>query len=154
LFVPNVTHLSDAAYQTLAKFKGKIIFVGGDKLLTKNEYDERRADVMKADVVGKMSDWNELLEKLSPSLASSRITPAVTATDEAGKPQHAVQWQCGSLSTGVVVNLYNASYDPAKVKLDRATVDVLTGERVEAGQSMTLQSLDVRLLRCETLAKR
>ena len=39
VFVPDVVHLSDAARDTLRKYKGHLALVGGPEVLTRDEYD-------------------------------------------------------------------------------------------------------------------
>ena len=42
VFVPDVVHLSDAARDTLRKYKGHLALVGGPEVLTRDEYDRPR----------------------------------------------------------------------------------------------------------------
>jgi hypothetical protein len=151
LLVPNCVHLSDAAFEGLKKFKGKII-VTDPAAFSKSEYDApRKSSPHETIEVGKK--WQDTWNALPPVLESAGIHPAVSVTDQAGKPISGISWVTASTPKGVVVNLYNALHDPLTFKLDAGGtyVDLLTGDRISAGQAITLQPMEVRLLRSAEL---
>ena len=51
LFVPGIVHLSDAAFETLGRYRGRLILVGGDGLLSRNEYDRERGERLEGERV-------------------------------------------------------------------------------------------------------
>jgi hypothetical protein len=154
LIIPDIQHLSDAAFESLSSFKGKILFASssGRELLTRNEYDQPRTAKLPAsslqDPLRLPTKWQELLAMLRPRIAQAGLAPTLTMANEKGSPQSQVQWQTAQTPNGRVVNLYNASHDPATVTLTPPTeaVDLLTGERFAPRARITLKSLDVRLL--------
>jgi hypothetical protein len=125
--VPACVHISDAAMGTLQKYDGTIIPHGAD-CFTRDEYDRPRP-------AGAIPATGQ----------AARLQPAVQLTAPPGK----VQWQCATLDSKIIVNLYNASHDPQTVKLPAPSRDVLTNQTLPAGEGMTLQPMEVRLLRCE-----
>lgn len=154
LIVPDIAHLSDAAFDSLAGFKGRILFAGaaGGDLLTRNEYNQPRAARLRApsllDPLRLPTAWQELLAQLRPRLVRAGLTPPVQVVSERGSPQSQVQWQCAQTPEGLLVNLYNASHDPATVALTppAPAVDLLTSQSPSADSLLTLQPLEVRLL--------
>jgi hypothetical protein len=148
LFIPNCVHLSDAAVKTLAGFHGAIVMHGQDGL-TRNEYGQPRKPQVNATVHAQGVAWQDTFASITRSLHDAKIEPAVKVRDEKGNVQKAVQWQTGKLHDATIVNLYNASHDPQTVKLSAAGKDVLTGQSISAEQAITLQPLEVRLVRCE-----
>lgn len=157
LFVPDIQHLSDAAFESLTKFKGKIIFASGSSkpLLTRNEYDQPRAaqlpGALLSDPLQLPATWQALLPMLRSRLAQADVPPIVEVMNADGKPQAQVQWQSAQTTDGPVVNLYNASHDTATVTLTPPTAmtDLLNGEKFPVGAKIMLKSLDVRLLKSD-----
>jgi hypothetical protein len=151
LFVPDIVHLSDAAAATLRKYKGRLIFVGRDSLLARNEYDQERKEKWNADHIPYQHTpvrklWAEVLAKL----ASWNVQPAVALLDNDGKPAWGVEWRTAETPEGLVVNLCNYLDTPVTITVNQAgkpaaATDVLTGKPFEGPQ--TLQPMEVRLLR-------
>jgi len=141
LFIPNSVHLSDTAYEGLKTFKGGIVFYCDKQLLTRNEYDQPREVQIAAQVLPAGKTWQDTLKDLATIVA-----PDVRVKCDTGP---GVQWQSAKTPTGMVINLYNASHDPRTITIDAKEmwIDVLTGQHVMAGEKLTLQSLEVRLLR-------
>jgi hypothetical protein len=156
MFVPDTVHLSDAAFAGLQKLRGKVVFLGDSKLLTKNEYDEARAATLSEGMLVEPvafktdSDWQKLWESLLPRLAAMNLKPLVDVRDETGAAVWGVNWRCGNSESGDVVNLYNARREPVTVTLHGNAgakfVDVLSGKEVADGK-LTLAPLEVRLCR-------
>jgi hypothetical protein len=155
LIIPDCVHLSDSAFDALLLFKGQILFVGGKDLLSKNEYDQTRdrrvPDRMRLKPVASPRTWQELLVALRTRLAEANVRPAMTLLDSDGKPQAKVQWQLASTPDGIVINLYNASHDPATVRIDppAAMTNVLSSQNLPPGAPITLRPMQVMLLQAK-----
>ncbi|HEX5243789.1 MAG TPA: beta-galactosidase [Tepidisphaeraceae bacterium] len=157
LFVPDIQHLSDAAFESLKNFKGKIIFAStsNSSLLTRNEYDQPRAAQLPAallsDPIRLPATWQVLLPMLRSRLKDADVSPMLEVVNAEGSPQAQVQWQTAQTPDGLVVNLYNARHDPATVMVTPPTVmtDLLSGEKFPPGARITLKSLDVSLFAAE-----
>ncbi len=165
LFVPNVTHLSDAAFAGLKRYKGRLVLVGDDPLLTRNEYDEVRRSAIHgaSETPDKSGDyklsfnyphttWRDLWQSLLPKLFAWNVRPSVQVLDEKGQPLAGVEWLCASTPKGIVVNLCNYRNEPLRVTLWRngkkvGGVDLLSGEKIK--DSATLAPLQVRLVRVD-----
>jgi hypothetical protein len=131
VIVAPCAHLSDAAAQTLRKYRGQIA-AGTSNCLSGNEYNHPLAG-----------------NALSVVAVPRPIEPAIQLTREATTGRQRVQWQIGTLDGALIVNLYNASHDRQAISLPRAASDVLTAQTLSAGEGITLQPMEVRLLRCE-----
>jgi hypothetical protein len=154
LIIPDNVHLSDAAFDGLSLFKGRILFASATdgKLLTRNEYDQPRprrlSSGMMQEAIHLPATWHGLLPLLQPHLTQAGAAAAVHLVNMNGKPQSQVQWQVAKTSEGLVVNLYNAGHDPMTVMMTTpmTMVDLLTRERLPPQAKITLKSLEVRLL--------
>jgi hypothetical protein len=156
LFIPNVMHLSDTAFEGLQEYSGKVVFLGDVNLLTKNEYDDvRTAKLSKAQLLEPVayktdSKWQTLWESLHPHLATMNLKPLVDVRDEKGSPTWGVNWRCAATGDGNIVNLYNARREPMTVTLHAGErskfTDLLTGKETAEGK-LTLAPLEVRLCR-------
>jgi hypothetical protein len=146
LIIPDNIHLSDAAFEGLSSFKGKILFASaaGGELLTRNEYDQPRSDRLPSGMmqgaIRLPAQWQELLPLLQAPLAQAGAMASVQLVDANGKPQSQVQWQAANMSEGLLVNLYNAGHDPMTVMMTKpmAMVDLLTREQLSAQAQITL----------------
>lgn len=151
VFIPQADHLSDAAFGTLRKCKGRLVIVG-DGGLTRNEYGAQRPDRLAGEMmryVPSKTSEKDMWSALLPVLRSWGASPRVQVVDGKGGPVWGVEWREADAGDGTVVNLCNYLNVPVRVKLssdgaDVAATDVLTGRRV-AG-SMELQPLETRLL--------
>ena len=149
LLVPACVHLSDAALKRLTGLGGKILFVGGENLLTKNEYDQPREPHVSGTMMSAGKTWQDTLTTLRPELEKAHIAPAVRVN--VADADWGVQWQTARTPEGLIVNLYNARHDPMTVSIaakdgsDR--LDLLTGQRLPASAKITLAPMEVRLLR-------
>jgi hypothetical protein len=156
LFVPNIVHLSDAAFETLKHYKGHIVLVGNGNLLSRNEYGIARNTGQwaqsKAEQIGfecGRTSWRDLWQALSEKLKALGVKPLVEVRDEKGARIWGVAWRCVETPRGVVINLCNYRHDPVKVRLwsngEKITgIDLLGGEKLP--RSFTLSPLQIRLL--------
>jgi hypothetical protein len=152
LFVPDFVHLSEQAMETLRNsYHGKIVFVGAEDLLSRDDYDHPRAPLPHSGHVpfdNKKDGWRELWKALLPGLAEWDLRPAVELT-ASGAPVSGVEWRSAALGAGRVVNVCN--YLTRRVTCGLAVhgrsvaaTDVLTGERLTG--PFVLKPLETRLL--------
>lgn len=155
LFVPNVRHLSDAAFAGLKRYKGRLFLVGEEDILSRSEYDRLRDEKLAGEAIpfhyGKTTD-RDLLAAVLPKLAAAGIAPAVQVRDEKGEAPWGVSWLCAQTPAGPVVNLCNYGRQPVRVALSRAGAplkgtDLITGDAVPG--TVTLEPLGIRLVRGE-----
>jgi hypothetical protein len=155
IFVPAIQHFSDAALATLHKFKGRLVFVGKDDLMTHNEYGQaRKLDLhgekitFSRGVASAEDFWTHILAKLP----SWNLRPEVELRGADQKPVWGVEWRIAKTAEGLVVNLCNYRKEPMSVSLARANRtlsarDVLSGSHITG--PLTLQPLEARLLHLE-----
>jgi hypothetical protein len=152
VFIPDVVHLSGSARDTLRKYRGHLIFVGGPSVLSRDEYDRECAPIATTDHIpwqyGK-SRARDLWQELWPRLSAWGASPRVELRSEAG--EHV--WGVGSRSVaspgGLFLNLCNYSKVPTTFRILRGREPVRTRNVLTAtadGALMTLQSLETRLL--------
>jgi hypothetical protein len=153
VFVPGVVHLSDAALAGLRRFQGRVVLVGGDDVLTHDEYGRARPAELTAENIlfrhGSTSS-RSLQEEILPRLSSWHVLPAVELRGTDQRPVWGVEWRTAATREGTIVNLCNYRPEPVAVVLLRkgrplAAQDVLSGRRVD--NPLTLAPLEVRLLR-------
>ncbi|MCS7192467.1 MAG: beta-galactosidase [Armatimonadetes bacterium] len=163
LFVPNIVHLSDAAFEALKRYKGRIVFVGNDKLLSRNEYGVTRD--MGQGTQGKEKDkwddleqiefeygktsWLELWQVLLAKLKAWGAKSLIEVRNEKGEPIWGIAWRCAKTEGGTIVNLCNYRHDAMTVTLwcneeQVKGVDLLNGEKL--GQTIKLKPLEIRLI--------
>jgi hypothetical protein len=163
LLIPNVVHLSDAAFENLRKLKWRIVLVGEGDLLSRNEYDERRdvgfevgTHIERLPFRYGQTTWRDLWRILLPKLAKWGIEPAIQVRDEKGEPIWGIHWLCASLpNRSLVVNLCNYRHDPVRVTLWRdgkqiGGVDLIDGK--DFSGAIPLESLQVRLMKLQEYA--
>ncbi|MCX7045696.1 MAG: beta-galactosidase [Candidatus Sumerlaeota bacterium] len=153
VFVPDITHFSDAALAGLRKYKGHLVFVGEGDLLNRDEYGKARNPDLRAEKIpfryGPTSSrelWTHILAK-APAW---NLRPAVELRGPDRQPVWGVEWRSAETSGGLVVNLCNYSNAPASVTIIRGGApaparDALSGKAVET--PLTLAPLEIRLLR-------
>ncbi len=152
IVIPDATHISAAAFETLKMYKEKLLFVGNDPMLTRDEYDNPLSGKLDGEhlpfdpIKGK---WQSIYQAILPKLSADKINPCVSVVDESGKPFWGVQWQCADTPEGTVVNLYNCSHDTKTFRIEpgKKLVDLLTDELIAADQLITMKSMDVKLVR-------
>jgi hypothetical protein len=155
LFVPNIVHLSDCAVETLRRaYRGKIVFVGDENLLSRSDYDRPRpTPAHAASVPFGPTLWSDLRASLSPILAGLQIAPELQLTGASGSPIAGVEWRIARVRGGRVVNLCNYLSKPITCRLagrgphgrPAASVDVLTGKSLDG--AFELKPMEIRLLR-------
>jgi hypothetical protein len=153
VFVPRVTHFSTAALATLRKYSGRLVFVGDENLLSRDEYDRPVSPALKGEILpmpaGPLSARG-VRGQILAQMPAWNLRPAVQLQDASGQPAWGVEWRSADTRQGLVVNLCNYLKEPQTVTLLRAEKpiagqDVLTGQQV-AG-TVTLAPLEVRLVR-------
>jgi len=156
LFVPNIVHISDAAFETLKRYKGRIVLVGNSDLLSRNEYDERRNERRGAQdswermafEYGKTT-WRDLWQVLLTKLKYLGVKPLVEVRSETEEPIWGIAWRCAETTNGIIVNLCNYRHDTVKVTLWHnekpiGGTDLLNNEK--SSGSFTLLPLQIRLV--------
>lgn len=154
LLIPNIKHLSDAAWTSLQKYKGRLVFVGDGDPLSHDEYGRPRSVDMPIEkiAIDTQISARDLCEQIVARLPKWNVQPLVTLR-EADRP---FAWgvACRSVETpeGTVVNLCNYQKEPATVTVTKAGQaasghDVLSGKRLSG--TITLQPLEVKLIRLE-----
>ncbi len=158
LFVPDMEHISDKAFQSLKNYKGKIIFVGGEKLLSLNEYNQPRSEAVEGERLEYRygeTTWRDLWVKLWVKLRDWGIRPMVEVVDRVGKPVWGVAWLSREWDRGLLVNICNYRNEKVEVKLrggGKSALDLLSGKRISA-ESLVLSPLEFRLILLEKFPK-
>jgi len=155
LFVPDIVHLSDAAFEGLKRYTGRLVLVGGDDLLSRNDYNRERSEKVQGERLPYrygQGAWLILWQSLLPRLEEWKVLPDIQLRDSQGQPLWGVEWLTARTERGKIVNLCNYRSKAMEVVLSQGgkqveAADLLTGERV-AG-AITLQPLEVRLLLVE-----
>lgn len=155
VFAPDVVHLSDPAASTLRKFPGKLVLVGANDVLGRDDYGQSRAGTFDAEQLEwrySKNSWRDLWRELPARLAAWNVRPAVELRTRGGERPWGVEWCTVSTPGGLIVNLCNERNDAVTLTMTRGQGggpfrDVLTGEPVRP--ALTLKPLEVRLLRQE-----
>lgn len=153
LFVPNASHLSDAAFSTLKKYTGRIVMVGDKDLLGYNEYGKQRRDKLAADVVPYLpgrTSAQDLWKLFQVNLGKWGAQPLIETSNNNGRPVWGVELKSVKTPDGIVINLCNYLNKPVSVRLlhigqSVSAVDILNGEPVSG--NFNLQPLEIRLLK-------
>jgi hypothetical protein len=152
IMIPNAKHLSNAAFNTLKKYKGHLVMVG-DESLAYDEFNKPRSERLQGFTIPfsrENTRYSDIENALVPKFASWGISPKVTLTDREGKSVWGVEYRQVDTANGTLVNVCNYLKTPVSVKLSRKgkdvkSVDVLSG--VSVCGLMNLQPLETRLLR-------
>jgi hypothetical protein len=160
VFVPGIVHLSGAALAGLRQFKGRVVLVGGDDVLTRDEYGhQRRPELATADKLpfrhGSTSS-RKLHEQILAKLPAWDLRPTLELREAGQQPAWGVEWRSAETAQGTVVNLCSYRKEPVTAVLMRSgrpTVaqDLLTGRPVDG--PLFLAPLEVRLLKLRQTAK-
>ena len=120
LLVPNVTHLSDAAFAALRRYPGRVVLVGPGSLAT-DEYgrprQERLAAGLRIPFQYGTTSWQDLWQTIPAALSSAHVQPVVWVRDGIGKPLPGVEWRCARVPQGVLVSLCNYRQNPVSLTL-------------------------------------
>jgi hypothetical protein len=159
ILVPLITHLSDAAFDALESVKERVVLVGGDALLSRDEYDGARPKRLAVETIPfaySKTRWEDLQTILAGRLEAWGIRPPVELLmeDEGDAkrlvPARGVEWLSVQFDGALIVNWVN--YRNRRVRLTirrggKATrgTDLLTGVTEE--ESFSMAPLDVKLLR-------
>jgi hypothetical protein len=155
LFVPGNVHLSQRALHALAQFHGRIVFVGSERLLSRDDHDQPTAIKIRGEVLGVAGtdSWKALWSELTTTLTRWNLVVPVQVSDARGDPIWGVEWRSARSSTGAwIVNLCNYRRESVTVRLalDGRAIsahDVLTGVRLPL--VAVLASLESKLVRLE-----
>lgn len=150
--IPNAKHISDAAFNTLKKYKGHFVMLGSG-CLAYDEYNRPRSGSITGEVIpfNRKDVWEkDIYKAIKPMLAAWKVGPKTTVVDAKGNDVWGVEWREVKTANGTVVNLCSYMNTPVTIKLcangkDVKAIDVLTGQKVSG--LMTLKPLDVRLLK-------
>jgi len=155
VFVPSITHFSDAALVSLRRFKGRLVFIGEGDLLAHDEFGRSITSNLSAETIGfrhGATSARALHTQLTARLLAWNLRPAIEFRGAGQQPVWGVEWRSAETREGTVVNLCNYEKVPVPVALSQGGLsksarDVLTGALVE--WPWTLAPLAVRLLRLE-----
>ena len=118
LLVPNVTHLSDAAFAALRRYSGRVVFVGTGSL-GRDDYDHPRAETLTAGPPipfhSGATSWQDLWQAMPAALVSAHIQPILRVRDGVGRLLSGVEWRCANTPQGVVVSLCNYRQTPVSL---------------------------------------
>ena len=159
LFVPGITHFSDAALTALRRFRGRFVFVGEGDLLMQDEFGRSRTSNLVAEKISfrhGTTSARELHTQLMARLPAWNLCPAMELRRTDQQPAWGVEWRTAETREGVVVNLCNYNKQPVTVTLNRSEqitslYDVLTERQVQT--SVMLSPLEIKLLRVKSAAK-
>ncbi|MGO9199103.1 MAG: hypothetical protein ACLQM8_01015 [Limisphaerales bacterium] len=154
VFVPGVVHLSGAALAGLRQFKGRVVLVGADDVLARDEYGRQQRPELAT--VGTLrfrhgsTPSRRLREQILAKLPAWDLRPTLELREAGQQPAWGVEWRSAETAQGTVVNLCNYRKEPVTAVLMRAgqptaAQDVLTGKPVDGPR--TLAPLEVRLLK-------
>ncbi|WP_165233988.1 beta-galactosidase [Aquisphaera insulae] len=155
VLAPDVVHLSDAARESLAKCRGRLVPVGGPDVLSRDEYDRPRPPITIADRL----PWTyagtkarELAATLWHRLPAWGVSPSVAVRTESGEHPWGVAWRRADTQEGILINVCNYMKELVTVRVVREGRAVRAKDLMaakEAGLSVTLKPLQPRLLRIE-----
>lgn len=154
LFIPAVTHISDAACLTLKQYPGRLVMAGHAGLLAKDEHGRDRPTAWTADTLAFDQNLPEpqLLKLVYQRLADWGLGPRVLVhpPGNAAQPTYGVESRTVRARDGLILNLCNFNQTPVQASLAAedphlVPVDALTGTAITS--PLTLTPLEVRLLR-------
>ena len=155
VFVPNILHFSDAAMESLRRFKDRLVFVGEGDLFTHDEFGRLRVVALTGETMAfrhGSTSARALHKQLMTRLPACNLRPAVELRGADQQPAWGVEWRSAATHDGLLVTLCNYRKEPTTVTLTQDEQpgfvrDVLTGALVH--EPLGLSSLEVRLLRFE-----
>jgi len=153
LLVPGIVHLSRQALKSLARYRGRIVFVGSDQLLSRDDHDHSVALKVPAVVLGGdgADTWRSLWEELTIALRRWQAESPIQVRDVSGQALWGVEWRSAHQETDAwLVDLCNYRHDSVTIQLQRdgrtaPGIDVLTD--VALPETIVLRSLETKLVR-------
>jgi hypothetical protein len=153
VFVPGIVHISPLALRPLVEYRGRILFMGSDRLLSRDDHDHPTTLKIPAEVLGDThaDSWRLLWEELTVALTRWQVSSPVQLRDSHGKAIWGVEWRSAHDTTGeLIVNLCNFRHDSVKVQLVREGriakgTDLLSGLPLQP--TTVLQSLETKIVR-------
>jgi hypothetical protein len=155
-FIPGNIHLCQQALRSLSAYRGHLVFVGGDRLLSRGDHDEPASVKVLGEVLGNKGDaalWRSLWVQLIPALARWQVVPEVQVRDAQNKVVWGVEWRIARDPAGTwIVNLCNYRHQSVRIHLLRdgriaSGKDVLAGTHL--AETTVLGSLETKLVRLE-----
>ncbi len=155
LFVPGNVHLSQLALQKLGGYRGRVVFVGSDQLLSRDDHDHPTTLKIQGEVLGADGDlsWRALWGDLTRVLPRWNVVSPLTIRDGQGKLVWGIEWRSALDPSGRwIINVCNYRNDAVTVELTlngrpASGRDVLTGIRLT--QTTALGSLETKLIRLD-----
>jgi hypothetical protein len=155
VFVPGIKHLSARALSQLARYDGRLVFVGDKELLNRDDHNRPLPGQLTSEVltVTNASSWRMVFYSLNAMLQQWKFKPHITARDTLGNPLWGVEWRSVQVDKNSwLVNLCNYRRNDVTFELLRdGTVisgkDVLSGVRLP--RVLKLGVLETKLVRIE-----
>jgi hypothetical protein len=154
LFVPGNVHLSRHALKSLSRYRGRLVFVGKNDLLSLDDHAQTVPKIkVSSEVldVGEVTSWRVLWNKLNPCLVRWAIEPEVKIRVPQGPPLFGVEWRSVQRTHDEwLVNLCNYRRETVALEVVHkgqvvAAGDVLSGKQLPS--VITLNSLETKLVR-------
>ncbi|MCS7223491.1 MAG: hypothetical protein NZ959_02860, partial [Armatimonadetes bacterium] len=148
-------HLSRSALSTLSRYKGRLVFVGDESLLTRDEYDRAVPGKWTAEVMQytyPRTTAQDLWQVLTERLPRWGLIREITVITDTGKPVWAVDWKVARHKGSYLVNLCNLGHRSVSVRIlvrgqSASAVDLLNREPV--GPVIQLLPLHPRLIKID-----
>jgi len=156
IFVPDMLHISDKAFDGLRNFRGKIVFVSNDELLKYNEYNQPRSERLEGERIAfgySQTSWLDLWINLRfLRLRKWGIEPLIEVVENgSGKPIWGIAWLCEVSEKGVLINICNYRKEKVVIKLKNGgnrAIDLISGKRISPSD-FVLSPLEFRLILLE-----
>jgi hypothetical protein len=149
LFLPQVTHVPDAARAGLAKLSaaGVAIMVAGDAP-TKNDYNQPR-EVGPYETLPTSSDSGALFALLAERRSAWPLPAALQLLNAAGKPAFGIEIRSAPYDDGLVASVCNHLREPEAVTLfgaaGKSLTELITGKTL--GPTFTVEPMTPLLIR-------
>ncbi len=159
LFVPSATHLSRLALSTLSRYKGRVIWVGSERLLSRDEYGHQTHPpdpTEQLTYIYPKTTARDLWRQIAASLSRWGLSRELNLVDTSDLPAWGVDWKVVPFRNSLLINLCNYNHETMELKIlhkGRPVVgwDLLKREPI-AG-TFRLASLQVRLVRVPVAAR-
>ena len=154
IFVPDMLHISDKAFEGLKNFKGRIVFLGEGDLLTHNEYNQPRKERLEGDRIGCRygeTSWLDIWVALQPKLREWGIQPSIAVVDKSGKPIWGIAWLSKDTEKGKLINLCNYRNEKVEIKLRNASgkaIELVSGKEISTS-NISLSPLEYKFILIE-----